>query len=60
MIATTLTINGQATRHNLPDETLLVELLREHQTLVDLLVKASLLTAGYYNHDRVWRPRRRT
>jgi hypothetical protein len=35
-------------------------LLREHQALVDLLVKASLLTAGYYNHDRVWRPRRRT
>jgi aerobic carbon-monoxide dehydrogenase small subunit len=30
MINTTLRINGQMSQHHLPDETLLVELLREH------------------------------
>ena len=46
MIATTLTINGQASHHNLPDETLLVELLREHQNLTGTHVGCDTTQCG--------------
>jgi carbon-monoxide dehydrogenase small subunit len=46
MIATTLTINGQPTHHNLPDETLLVELLREHQNLTGTHVGCDTTQCG--------------
>ena len=46
MITSTLQINGQQVSHQLPDETLLVELLREHQSLTGTHVGCDTTQCG--------------
>ena len=43
MISITMTINGQSVRADIPDNTLLVDLIREHQGLTGTHVGLSLI-----------------